>query len=56
MDKKQARKKRKQDMLPEKDHQHDNKIASATKTSSIASKSGQNKAKSKKSEKKTTGA
>ncbi len=48
--------KRKQDKPPKKDHQHDDKVASATRTSSIASKSGQKKAKSKKLEKKITGA
>ncbi len=55
MDKKQARKKRKQDKSPEKNHQHDDKVASATRMSSIVSKSGQKKAKSKKLEKKMTG-
>ncbi len=51
IDKKQARQKQKQDKSPERDHQRDDKVASAKRKSSIASKSGQKTAKLKKSEK-----
>ncbi len=56
IDKKQARKKRKQDKFPEKDVLHDKKVSSATKSLFVAKKSGKKKANSKKPSKKTTGA
>ncbi len=56
MDMKQSRKKRKQGKSLKRDHQHDKQVATATTTSSKASKSGQKKAKLKKSGNYRTGA
>ncbi len=50
MDTKQSRKKRKQGKSPEKDHQYDKQVATATTKCSKASKSGPIKAKLKKPE------
>ncbi len=55
IDKKKSTKKRKQSKSPKRDHPRDEQVASATRTSSIASKSWQKKVKSKKLENNRTG-
>ncbi len=56
MNNKESRKKRKQGKSPERDHQYDKQVGSATRTYSNVSKSEQKKEKLKKSECNRTGA
>ncbi len=56
MNNKESRKKRKQGKSPERDHQYDKQVGSATRTYSNVSKSGQKMAKLKKLEYNRTGA
>ncbi len=55
MNNKESRKKRKQGKSPERDRQYDKQVGSATRMYTNASKSGQKKAKLKKSEYNRTG-
>ncbi len=55
MNNKESRKKRKQGKSPERDHQYDKQVESATRMYSNVSKSGQKKVKLKKSEHNRTG-